>query len=125
MTGMNTAPSAQTETLVRELEIVEADYLANQAGTGFVLALKAQFTDVSFDPHAPPLVTIAMELEHHDETKQEIGQREFAALRRATGVLNPQSTDELLFKPFRAAVERTGGRSVIRRYVFDEEAMAA
>jgi hypothetical protein len=119
------APSAQSETLVRELEIVEADILPNQEGTGIVLALKAQFIDVPFNPYAPPLVRIEMDLEHDDDKRQERGQRDFAALRRAVGVLNPQDTEELLFKPFRAVVAHADGPAVIRGYVFGDESLAA
>ena len=109
---------------IRTLEIVEADYVANRDGTGMVLLLRAQFIDVEFNPHAA-LVTAEMNLEHVDPTKREQGQRDFAALRWATGVLNPQDTSELLFKPFRAEVACLGKRLVISRYIFDDEALAA
>lgn len=89
---------------VRELEIVEANCLARQEGTGIVLALKAQFIDVPFNPRSTYLVEIEMDLEHDDDKRQERGQRDFAGLRRATGVLNPETTDDLLFKPFQVKI---------------------
>lgn len=105
---------------VRALEVVEADYIANSSGTGMVLILGVQFIDVPFNPYAQVLA-IKLNLENTDETVQERGQRDFAALRRAVGVLNPQSTDELLFKPFRAniSVSQVGRSSTVKEYIFD------
>lgn len=130
MSDAFTAYSAQTETLacstgaVRSLEIVEANIIANHTGTGMILVLGAHFIDEECNPHAEPF-EIEMPLEDANDVVQERGQRTFAALRRATGVLSPQSTDELLFKPFRAIPTRRGERVVILNYLWDGEALAA
>lgn len=109
---------------VRTLEIVETNYAANRTGTGMVLVLGAQFIDSVFNPHAKPL-EIVIPLEDDNEEVQNRGQRDFAGLRLATGVLNPTDSDELLFKPFRAIVTRPEERFAILRYLWGDEAEAA
>ena len=105
------------------LEITESSYDAREDGTGMVLALKAQIMDGEYEGRP---YFIWMDLENEDEKKQQRGQRDFAGLRRATGVLNPQETEELHFKPFTVTigtyVSKGSGdlKNTIKKYHFDE-----
>jgi hypothetical protein len=105
------------------LEIVESDYAANSKGTGMLLKLKAQV--VGGDHDGRPYY-INLSLEHSNTQAQEIGQRDFAALRRSVGVLNPEDTEELHFKSFPVKIGQkirkdTGEmENVIKEYVFDK-----
>lgn len=83
------------------LEIVESDYAANSKGTGMLLKLKCQV--VGGDHDGRPYY-INLSLEHENSTAQDIGQREFAALRRAVGVPNPDDTEQLHCRPFRVTI---------------------
>lgn len=111
-----------------EMEIVESSYDANKDGDGMVLALKAQITSGEFEGRP---YMIWMDLENDDEDKQNRGQRDFAGLRRATGVLNPSDTEELHFKPFKVTigtyVQKTTGetKNTIKKYHFGADDGAA
>lgn len=104
------------------LEVVESDYSANSDGDGMTLALKTQVME---GEHEGRTYFIWMDLEHNDDKRQERGQRDFAALRRAVGVLAPEDTDELHFKPFQAKIgsytsKKTGKvNNTIKEYIFD------
>lgn len=121
----NTLPSSAYQPLPTceyTLEIVESEYVPNANGDGMVLNCKTQVME---GKHTGRPFYINYSLEHADPQAQEIGQRDFAALRRATGVLNPQDTEELHFKAFRVKIgvqERTGA-NVIKEYLFDDAAM--
>lgn len=84
-----------------DLEIVESDYTANSSGTGMILKTTMQ---VVGGEYADRKVFHNFNLEHANEKAQDIAQREFAALRRAVGVLNPQDSEELHFKIFKAKI---------------------
>lgn len=105
-----------------DLELCEADYGPNSKGTGSVLRCLAQVTK---GPHAGRPYFINYTLEHENEKAQEIGQRDFAALRRATGVLNPDTTDDLCWIAFRVTIgikkrKDTGeDENVIKQYHFE------
>jgi hypothetical protein len=105
------------------LEIVESDYTANSKGNGMLLKLKAQVVGGEFDGRS---YFINLSLEHENGQTQEIAQRDFAALRRAVGVLDPQDTEELHFKafPVKLGVKKrkdTGEmENTIKEYVFDK-----
>lgn len=109
------------------LEIVESDYLPNSKGTGMILKCKAQIVGGEFDLRP---YYINYSLEHTDEQAQEIGQRDFAGLRRATGVLAPEKSEELHWIPFRVKIaaqisKRTGDPvNRIKQYLFDDQAPA-
>ncbi|WP_158673326.1 DUF669 domain-containing protein [Bosea sp. FBZP-16] len=106
------------------LEIVESDYDVNARGNGMVLKCKAQIVGGAYD--CRPFY-INYNLEHEDDQTQEIGQRDFAGLRRATGVLSPSDTSELHFKTFRVKIGRKVRKStgelenVIKQYLFGDE----
>lgn len=106
------------------LEIVESDYVANGKGTGMVLKLTAQVVDGEF---AERKLFINLNLEHDNSVAQDIAQRDFAALRRAVGVLNPVDSEDLHFKTFkvRLGIEKrkdTGDlQNAIKKYYFDGE----
>lgn len=108
-----------------QMEVVESEYAATADGLGFVLKTKAQVVGGAFDQR--PFYLNFM-LEHADDTAQEIGQRDFAGLRRATGVLSPNDSEELHWIPFRVEIgaqirERTGElENVIKQYLFEDEA---
>lgn len=109
------------------LEIVESSYDANQDGDGMSLSLKAQVIGGDYDQRS---YYIWMDLEHDDEKRQERGQRDFAALRRAVGVLNPQDTEELHFKPFQVKIGRYTSKktgktnNTVKEYIFDRSDVA-
>lgn len=110
------------------LEIVESEYKATSKGTGMLLACKAQVVGGEFDGRP---FYINYNLENQNETAQEIGQRDFAGLRRATGVLAPDDSEELHFKAFGVklgikARKDTGDlENVIKQYLFDDAPIAA
>lgn len=108
-----------------DLELCEADYGPNSKGTGSVLRCLAQVTK---GPHAGRPYYLCYTLEHENPTAVEIGQRNFAALRRATGVHHPDTTDDLCWIPFRATIgirkrKDTGQiENVIKQYHFERGA---
>jgi hypothetical protein len=110
------------------LEVVESDYGANNDGDGMVLSLKTQ---VSGGDHDGRTYFIWIDLENEDQKKQDRGQRDFAALRRAVGVLAPEDTEELHFKPFQVKIgsytsKKTGKvNNTIKDYIFDRDDVAA
>lgn len=97
----------------QSIEIIDARYDANSEGTGMLLEFQAQVVGGEYDGR--PLV-LQMALEHDDAEAQQIGQRHFAALRRAISAPNPETTDELRFKPFDVQIGVAKGRNVIRAY---------
>lgn len=105
------------------MEIVESDYTANSKGNGMLLKLKAQVVGGQYDGRP---YYINLNLEHSNATAQEIAQRDFAALRRAIGVLNPEDTEELHFKQFTVKLgvkKRTDTGEMennVKEYVFDK-----
>lgn len=105
-----------------QMEIVESDYVATASGSGMILKCKAQI--VGGDYEGRPFY-INYNLENKNEVAQEIGQRDFAGLRRATGVLELNDSEELHFKTFSVKVgvkarKDTGEmENVIREYLFD------
>ncbi|MBN9471416.1 MAG: DUF669 domain-containing protein [Bosea sp.] len=106
------------------LEIVESDYRPNANGTGMLLACKAQFVGGEYDGQP---YYLNYNLENQNETAQEIGQRDFAGLRRATGVLAPEWSTDLHFKPFRVKIgvqaHKAIGepRNVVKQYLFERD----
>lgn len=104
-----------------QMEIVESDYVPTAKGTGMILKCKAQIVGGEYEGRP---FYINYDLEHRARTKQERGQRDFAGLRRATGVLNPEDSEELHFKTFgvKIGVREDTGANIIRRYLFDTEA---
>lgn len=110
-----------------QMEIVESDYVATSKGTGMILKCKAQIVGGQC---ADRPYYINYNLENDNEIAQEIGQRDFAGLRRATGVLAPETTDDLAFRTFRVVIavqmsKRTGEPvNRIVQYLFDDEAPA-
>ncbi|MGO4735526.1 DUF669 domain-containing protein [Bosea sp. 2KB_26] len=103
------------------IEIVESAYEPNSTRTGMLLKCTAQIVGGDYDGR-PYYLNLC--LEHEDAETQQIGQRDFAALRRATGVHSPQSTWELHLKPFdvvigvRTSKDTREPENVIREYVF-------
>lgn len=106
-----------------ELEIVESDYVATQSGNGMILKCKAQIVGGEYEGRP---FYINYNLENMDPAKQEIGQRDFAGLRRATGVLAPEWSDDLAFRLFRVVIgqrraQQTGlMENYISQYVWDD-----
>ncbi|MDU0343712.1 hypothetical protein [Bosea rubneri] len=107
-----------------QMEIVESDYAPSCDGLGMVLRCKAQVIGAEFDLRP---YYLNFTLEHRDEARQERGQRDFAGLRRATGVLAPTDTQQLHFVPFRVfiGVQEDASRNIVKQYLFDDEALAA
>lgn len=105
------------------LEVVESDYTANAKGNGMLLKTTMQ---VIGGEYADRKIFHNFNLEHENEKAQDIAQREFAALRRAVGVLNPQDSEELHFKAFKAKIgiekrKDTGElQNRIKQFYFDD-----
>jgi hypothetical protein len=111
------------------LEMTEADVVSTSKGTGLLLKYT---TSVIEGQHTGSLVFGQINLANDNPKAQEIGQGEFAALRKAIGVGVVTDTDELLNKAFRAKVviepERTdklsgktySARNSIKKFYFDE-----
>ncbi|MGX1786148.1 hypothetical protein ACWIGM_05385 [Bosea sp. NPDC055332] len=87
-----------TNAVNKTLEIVESTYEPTPCGRGMQLRCLAQEVAGS---NGGRLAYLDFVLEHSDERIQERGQRAFAALRRAVGVLNPTESEELHWKAFR------------------------
>jgi len=110
-----------------QMEIVESEYKATSKGTGMLLACKAQVVGGEYEGRP---FYINYNLENSNDQTQEIGQRNFAGLRRALGVLNPQDTLEMHFKQFGVKIgikasKNTGElENVIKQYLFDGQAPA-
>lgn len=104
-----------------QMEIVESEYGATSKGTGMVLKCKAQIVGGEYDGRP---FYLNYNLQNDNETAQEIGQRDFAGLRRATGVLAPDDSEELHFKTFGVKIgiknrKDTGEpENVVRQYLF-------
>lgn len=102
------------------LEIVESEYVPTCDGLGMVLRCKAQ---VLGGPYEGRPYYLNYCLEHQNDERMEMGQRAFAGLRRATGVLAPDWSTDLHFKPFRVKIgvrEDTGANRILQ-YVFERE----
>lgn len=76
-----------------EMEIVDGGY------ADFMVEFEAVVTEGPYEGHMLPY-SLVLEGKGSDK-----GQSEFAALRRAVGVLNPTDTSELYGRPFRARVD--------------------
>lgn len=98
-----------------QMEIVESEYVATAKGTGMVLKTKCQIVGGDFDQRP---FYINYDLENDNPDAEKIGQREFARLRRAVGVLAPENSAELHWKPFRVKLHADGPV----QYLFDEPA---
>lgn len=101
------------------LELCESSYEPNTSRTGMSLSLKAQIVGGEYDGRP---YFIWMDLENDDQEKEDRGQRHFACLRRAIGVLALGDTEQLHWKPFRVAIgvrpHSLGGHiNYIERYV--------
>jgi hypothetical protein len=107
------------------LEMVESDYLPTIDGLGMILKTKCQVVGGDFDLR-PYYINYV--LEHADEARQKIGQRDFAGLRRATGVLELSDSEEIHFKTFSVKIgvkarKETGElENVIREYILPQQA---
>lgn len=99
------------------LEIVESSYEPNTEGTGMILKCKAQVVQ---EVWPSPQMYINYRLEDADPRIQERGQRDFAALRRAVGVLNPQDTEELHWRAFKVRVgSRPNRRGKLENHIVE------
>lgn len=105
------------------LEIVETDYDVNTKGNGMVLKCKAQIVGGEYDQRP---FYINYNLENDNPQTMDIGQRDFAGLRRAVGVLAPDDSEQLHFIQFRVKIgikarKDTGElENVIKQYLFDD-----
>lgn len=106
------------------LEIVESEYVPTCDGLGMVLKCKAQVVSGSYEGR-PYWLNYC--LEHQSDERNEAGQRAFAGLRRATGVLSPNFSTDLHFKPFGVKIgikarKDTGElENVIKQYMFEAD----
>lgn len=101
------------------LEIVESAYEPTADGQGMVLRC---LTQEIAGREEGRLAYLNLVLDHADDDVQERGQRDFAALRLAIGVLNPDDSSELHWRAFQVrAGLKTNSRgepeSVIEEYI--------
>lgn len=98
------------------LEIVESEYVPTCDGLGMLLKCKAQIVGGEYDGRP---YYLNYTLEHADPQREEKGQRDFACVRRATGVLAPDFTDDLHFIPFgvKLGVRENGAGEPVNRIV--------
>lgn len=85
------------------LEIASSDYRPNTAGDGMILRLDCVGTDGARH-------MVALPLESDDAATQQAGQAAFAALRSAIGVMDPDDTEQLHFRPFEIHTGARGTR---------------
>jgi hypothetical protein len=83
------------------IEIIESDYVANARGNGMDAKFQCQ---VLGGAYAGRSFYINLNLEHENQQAQDIAQRDFALLRRAVGVMAPQSTLELHYIDFKVRI---------------------
>lgn len=111
-----------------QMEIVESEYGATAKGTGMILKCKAQIVGGEYDGRP---FYLNYNLQNDNDTAQEIGQRDFAGLRRATGVLAPDDSEELHFKTFgvtlgvKARKDTGEMENVVRKYHFGADDAAS
>lgn len=84
------------------VELIETDVVPTKKGDGQLLKYTAQVVD---GEHKDRRVWGQMNLINPNAQAQDIGQREFRALREVTGVPNPDDTEELHYKQFLAAID--------------------
>lgn len=96
------------------LEIVESTYVVSEDGKGMVLRCLARALEGA---DASRLAHLDFTLEHDDPRIQDRGQLAFSGLRRAVGVLAPEDSGELHWKPFRVKLHADGPV----QYLFDGE----
>lgn len=108
---------------VYELEIIDADVKSTKNGNGQVLHLINQ---IASGEYANRTIWAYINIQNSNETAQSIGQREFAALRKAIGVNNVNDTEDLLHKLYHGVVgveerrDKPGTFSNrIKQYLFD------
>jgi hypothetical protein len=102
------------------LEIVESAVHRALRRAQTILKTKAQ---VVGGPYAGRLMYLNYTIQHRRGTAQEIGQRDFAALRRAVGVHHVVDSEQLHFRPFHVTIgvrTRDGEpENVIKKYHFE------
>jgi hypothetical protein len=82
--------------------ITDSEIKATKAGTGTILSLTHTVVD---GPHANKKIFARLNVGNPNATAQKIGQEQFAAVRAATGVLQPRDTGELHGKPMKIKVK--------------------
>jgi len=84
------------------VQIVDSDVKENKSGTG-------EFAEIVYEAIDGPMkgrkLWANLTLTHTNNTAQEIGQRQMASLREATGVTNPNDTQDFHYKPHVIRVE--------------------
>lgn len=83
-------------------QIVDSDLVPNKKGTGDLLELTYAICD---GPMKGRKVWARLNLRNESEVAQDIGNRQFASVREATGVPSPRDTQELHNRPHIIRVE--------------------
>lgn len=83
-------------------QIVDSDMKPTKKNDGHYLELAYEITDGQY---AGRKLWARINLDHPKPNVVEIGNRQFAAVRQATGVLNPRDSQELHYKPHVIRVE--------------------
>lgn len=110
------------------LEITESDVGPTKSGTGKVLKFS---TKVIEGEYTGRMIWGNINLVNESAKAMEIGQGQFAALRKAVGVRDPQESEELHFRAFKAKVgiEPAKGdykaKNVIKKFYFEDDSVPA
>lgn len=99
--------------------ITESDMKQTKAGNGEYLELTHEITEGQFKGRK---VWARLNLRSANQQAQEIANRQFASIREATGVANPEDSQELHYKPMVIRVEFTpSGTQQKNGYVTDRD----
>mgnify|MGYP002718625015 CR=1 FL=1 len=102
---------------------VEEELKPNSKGTGHVLAMTYEVVE---GEQAGRKVWVNMNVAHQNPKAQKIGQEELSALCHATGQMQVEDSQELLWKTFRAVTKVTTDdqgreRAEIKKYLFGDQ----
>lgn len=110
-----------------ELHCIEANLKANSKGSGELLELTFE---VLSGEYANRKVWERLNIVHENQTAQKIGQENLSALCRAMGIVQVNETDDLLWKPFYAALKvatytkgdgSQGEKNEVKKYHFERD----
>lgn len=111
-----------------ELHVIEANLKPNSKGSGQLLELTFEVLSGEFSKRK---VWERLNIVHENPTAQKIGQENLSAICRAIGQMEISETDDLLWKPFYAALKvetytkqdgSTGEKNAVKKYHFEPPA---
>ena len=106
-----------------EMHVIEESLEQNSKGTGEILKLTYEVLGPS---QAGRRMWVILNVVNANPVAQKIGQEELSALCHATGQMEVEDTEELLWKPFRAVtkiqVDKNDGRerAAVKKYLYGD-----